>query len=685
MFRSREGAQTIQQRHRASNGAATQKACAQPLSDEAAPGQVRPKPKPTAAIAKSGCEAAAPARVAPMTVATRSKARAADATASARASPAAADEQVLRFPPDGLGAVTLLRSDLDRLAEGEFLNDTVIEFGLKVLHQQIRERDPDLADQIYFFNSFFYKRLTESKDRSKSYANVRKWTNKVKLFDKKYIVVPINEHLHWYLAIICHPAHILESSSNDSPSRKQLRRRSARHSQTIHSDEDEDGEGAEARLSNRAAEMRLTDAVSRSSATPAKEIVGAASSPPDIHDETRKSRSASPSTPPVTPPPMVRDSDQTSTIQIDATTQDVKAPEAMIGDMPAASGEGADDEERAGDRISMDVDGADRGEADGDTIMTISDDDPQSQASQIKVVPVSDRRSVTVPRSRDSLASVGQPASSSGNSVDDVAQGAFISSEAEESEPGRKDEHASNIRLVDTDPARVSSAHNPSTPNKSSNGAGRQSHILSDSLQVGAARSAESHRARPAPLTASSPRQASAMRSIVATSSEDDDIEYVSSTTSADVCGSYDEQLRNPERGKMVGGGPNSPASGAPAQARKRVSIVPGGSRPSTPPLSSANGGLSASAKSHEAIKTDANSAGSSTRKRGESPPAGNRTCVIVFDSLRQRHGAVKTTLVHYLRNEAADKLNYDPKDLAEPKQVDHFDALVSQLCPFLL
>jgi hypothetical protein len=57
---------------------------------------------------------------------------------------------------------------------------------------------------------------------------VRKWTSKIDLFKKKYIIVPINEKygpllllrdktliakphsLHWYLAIICDPEHVLQ-------------------------------------------------------------------------------------------------------------------------------------------------------------------------------------------------------------------------------------------------------------------------------------------------------------------------------------------------------------------------------------------------------------------------------------------------------------------------------------------
>ncbi|KAL4080731.1 hypothetical protein J3A83DRAFT_4084820, partial [Scleroderma citrinum] len=107
--------------------------------------------------------------------------------------PAAAepDELVLVYPP-GTGALNIMRSDLKRLGPEEYLNDTLIEFGLKLWLNDLREKDPALADQIHVFSSFFYKKLNK-KNPEEGYQSVRKWTSKVDLFSKKYIIVPINE------------------------------------------------------------------------------------------------------------------------------------------------------------------------------------------------------------------------------------------------------------------------------------------------------------------------------------------------------------------------------------------------------------------------------------------------------------------------------------------------------------
>lgn len=148
---------------------------------------------------------------------------------SARHTPA--DESpsvpILRYPASGPFAVTILESDLHRLDADEFLNDTLIEFGLRYLLEQVRQRDEALASQIHVFSSFFFLKMSEFRDRAKSYEQVRKWTNKVDIFSKKYLVIPIHEHMHWYLAIVVNPSAVLSA-----PSDPQLRR-SARNTPDV--------------------------------------------------------------------------------------------------------------------------------------------------------------------------------------------------------------------------------------------------------------------------------------------------------------------------------------------------------------------------------------------------------------------------------------------------------------------
>ncbi|EIN12536.1 hypothetical protein PUNSTDRAFT_97302 [Punctularia strigosozonata HHB-11173 SS5] len=120
------------------------------------------------------------------------------------------EEIILVYPLNGTGAgkVTITRGDVSRLKPGEFLNDTLIEFGLKFWLNELRAKDPDLADQVHVFSSFFFKKL-DNRRAEDGYSSIRKWTSKVDIFKKKYIIVPINENFHWYLAIIYQPEYIL--------------------------------------------------------------------------------------------------------------------------------------------------------------------------------------------------------------------------------------------------------------------------------------------------------------------------------------------------------------------------------------------------------------------------------------------------------------------------------------------
>ena len=111
----------------------------------------------------------------------------------------------LTYPKVGKKKTTVEWSDLERLDEGEFLNDNLISFYLRYLEQRLEEERPELAKRVYFFNTFFFATLTSAhKGRKRfNYEGVQKWTRSVDLFTYDYIIVPINEQSHWYLAIIC--------------------------------------------------------------------------------------------------------------------------------------------------------------------------------------------------------------------------------------------------------------------------------------------------------------------------------------------------------------------------------------------------------------------------------------------------------------------------------------------------
>ncbi|KAF9907814.1 hypothetical protein EC991_010506 [Linnemannia zychae] len=102
--------------------------------------------------------------------------------------------------------------DVLRLGDGEFLNDTIIEFGLKYALTNMESKNKALSEQVYIFNTFFYQRLLAkpAKGATSSYNSIKSWTAKVDIFAKKYIIVPIHENLHWYLVVIVNPGLLLQ-------------------------------------------------------------------------------------------------------------------------------------------------------------------------------------------------------------------------------------------------------------------------------------------------------------------------------------------------------------------------------------------------------------------------------------------------------------------------------------------
>ncbi|KAH9557399.1 hypothetical protein CY35_07G083200 [Sphagnum magellanicum] len=115
--------------------------------------------------------------------------------------------EVLTFPQNDPDAVTITQKDIQRLKPKEFLNDTIIDFYIKFLQSKLTAKD---KERFYFFNSFFFSKLADDDmmHGKAAFARVKKWTRKVKLFDKDYLFIPVNQSLHWSLIIICHPGNI---------------------------------------------------------------------------------------------------------------------------------------------------------------------------------------------------------------------------------------------------------------------------------------------------------------------------------------------------------------------------------------------------------------------------------------------------------------------------------------------
>lgn len=103
---------------------------------------------------------------------------------------------------------------------------------------------PEVRDQVYCFNTYFYASLTNGASGKKgiNYDAVKRWTSKLAkddLFQYNYIVVPINQssvtldsydmlcsfelihspRYHWYAAVICNVHNLQHSFLEEDESR----------------------------------------------------------------------------------------------------------------------------------------------------------------------------------------------------------------------------------------------------------------------------------------------------------------------------------------------------------------------------------------------------------------------------------------------------------------------------------
>lgn len=123
-------------------------------------------------------------------------------------------QNILTYPQEGRDRISINTEDYICLSTDQYLNDVIIDFFLKYVHLEML--DDRTMEKTHVFSTFFYKRLTTMTTRNnkdvkltaaqKRHDRVKNWTKNVNLFEKDFIIVPINEQSHWFLAIICFPA-----------------------------------------------------------------------------------------------------------------------------------------------------------------------------------------------------------------------------------------------------------------------------------------------------------------------------------------------------------------------------------------------------------------------------------------------------------------------------------------------
>jgi len=95
--------------------------------------------------------------------------------------------------------IDISRGDLRLLADGEWLNDEVVNFYVQMLMERNNAKG---YPKTFIFNTHFYSMIL-SKGKY-DYSKVRRWTTKQKLdvFSLAKVLVPVHLGTHWCLAIV---------------------------------------------------------------------------------------------------------------------------------------------------------------------------------------------------------------------------------------------------------------------------------------------------------------------------------------------------------------------------------------------------------------------------------------------------------------------------------------------------
>lgn len=141
---------------------------------------------------------------------------------------------IIQYPLNERGASSVTVQSYECLAPGEYLDDAILDFYAEYLHREVLT--PEQRQRTHIFSVFFYTVLTTRPARGsvhtlglsrpqRRHERVAKWTKDVNIFEKDFLVVPINARNHWYMAIICYPSleqPVYMDTNKPAPPKKRL-------------------------------------------------------------------------------------------------------------------------------------------------------------------------------------------------------------------------------------------------------------------------------------------------------------------------------------------------------------------------------------------------------------------------------------------------------------------------------
>ena len=106
------------------------------------------------------------------------------------------------------GTLEIMKDDMECLEDGEFLNDKIIDFFLRYSQNRLMG---DQKESFHTYTTFFYTKL--KKIIGHECDAVSKWSSG-NIFEKDFLLIPINSSLHWSLAVVCWPGEVGEEAQD---------------------------------------------------------------------------------------------------------------------------------------------------------------------------------------------------------------------------------------------------------------------------------------------------------------------------------------------------------------------------------------------------------------------------------------------------------------------------------------
>lgn len=112
-------------------------------------------------------------------------------------------EPDLKYKFDNKKTFTITNDDFKCLYNGNWINDTLVDFFLSYYLKQAREKKIPKTNNIEILNSFFFTSLSRPIESGDYYQNVKSWFKmNDTLFDRDFVIIPIMQDLHWYFIVI---------------------------------------------------------------------------------------------------------------------------------------------------------------------------------------------------------------------------------------------------------------------------------------------------------------------------------------------------------------------------------------------------------------------------------------------------------------------------------------------------